>query len=328
MLWIRVAILLLATGVLAKTTELVVEGLSELSRKVRVGKYALSVVVLALSTSFPELFVGVTAALSGEPSLSLGNVLGSNIANISLVMGIATVIGGSIPIVGGYLKKDFWYAFLAGMLPVFLILDGTLSRVDGLALIVIYGYYVVGVLRRRHVESVKREMEERRGRLLRSLKLIGTSGRRPVAKVLFGMAILLLSADLVVKMASQISLELGVPTLLIGLILVAVGTSLPELVVEIAAVRRREVALIFGNLLGSTVANSTLIIGLTVLISPIEVQTIDSYLIASLTYLIVFGAFWIFSKSKRRLTAVEGGVLIFIYGLFVLAEFLRTNSFE
>ena len=112
---------------------------------------------------------------------------------------------------------------------------------------------------------------------------------------------------------------------LVGLFLVAVGTSLPELSFEIEAIRKKEVGMVYGNLLGSIVANSSLILGVTALIVPIRLseRDVESYLVATVAFVLVFGAFWWLVRTKKRLDRWEGGVLVLIYGLFALWEWLR-----
>jgi cation:H+ antiporter len=131
---------------------------------------------------------------------------------------------------------------------------------------------------------------------------------------------------MIVKTAQSFATSLGIPVLLVGLFVVALGTSLPELALEIRAIKEKEVALVFGNLLGSTVANSTLIIGLTALIAPIEVVAVNSYLIATLAYIVLFWLFWWLTKTKRRLDRWEGVVMILGYLVFIAIELVKANG--
>jgi len=328
LIFLDVLLLVGFTFLLIKMTDLVVEGLSTLSESARLAKYGLGAFLLALSTSFPELFVGITSAWNHAPSLSLGNVIGSNIANVSLVMGGAALISGSVGVVGDYLKRDFIFAFLAGSLPLLLLIDGGLSRLDGVILLLVYGYYVFSVFHKKHAKAVKADKLGLTGRLLRKLKLFGTSSSRTsISKVLLGMALVLFSAEMVVRLAKHLAVELHLPVLLVGLFIVAIGTSLPELALEIRAIAKREVALVFGNLLGSTVANSTLIIGITALIAPIEVVAINSYLIATIAYVALFWLFWVLTKTKRRLDRWEGAVMIVAYLAFFAVELAKSNGY-
>jgi len=133
---------------------------------------------------------------------------------------------------------------------------------------------------------------------------------------------LIFSANMLVRMATSLGTFLGLPVLLIGLFLVAIGTSLPELTFQLKAIRRQQPQMAFGDLLGSIVANGTLIIGVTALLSPIKINAFSEYLIATLAYVLIFGLFYFFIKTKQKLERWEGAVLIFVYLVFVLAEFL------
>jgi len=127
--------------ILIKSADLVIIALRRISKSSHTGVFALSAIILALGTSLPELFIGVTSALEKSPSLALGVVLGSNIANIALVGGITALVVGKIEVHGSFLKRDVFLALLAGILPIILILDGELSRVDGLVLLAAYAAY-------------------------------------------------------------------------------------------------------------------------------------------------------------------------------------------
>lgn len=316
---VYLGLLIFFSFLLIKSTEILIGALNKLSKTSKLSKFGLTSFLLALATSLPELFVGITAALESKPSLALGNVLGSNIANLSLVIGGAAVISGSIGIVGDFLFKDIFYVFLAGSLPLVMLIDSRLSRVEGLLLLAIYGVYNFTVLkRRRRIRAGGLDIRKLLHRLNR--KKVDNE----IAWIFFGAAMLVFSADGIVRIAALIAQNFKVPLMLVGLFLVAVGTSLPELSFEIAAVRKKQVGMVFGDLLGSIVANSTLILGVTVLISPIALDGgFKVYFWATLAFLILFFFFWFFVKTKRKLERWEGAVLLLLYFLFILFEFWR-----
>jgi len=135
-------------------------------------------------------------------------------------------------------------------------------------------------------------------------------------------AILLFCADLIVKTATSLASLVGVPVFLIGIIFVAIGTSLPELAFALRAVKDKEPTMFFGNLLGSTIINSTLIIGLAAVISPIQVVIFSEYLVSGIFFVVAFLTFWYFIKSKLRLEKWEAAILLGLYLFFVLLEFV------
>lgn len=315
------ALLVIFSFLLIKGTEFLVDALDRLSRTTKLGKFALTSILVALATSLPELFICLAAALEKEQTLALGNILGSNIANLSLVIGGATLIGGSLSIFGDFYKKDLLAVFLAALLPIFLLLDNTLSRVDGLLLLLVFGVYNYTILAEKRPRKVRGEGTG----ILRRLNKSGT--KKQVAWVFLGAAVVLFSADMIVKIASDLAKEMNVSLMLIGLFVVAIGTSLPELSFSIGAARKKQVAMIFGDLIGSVVANATLILGLTALINPIRVQNIQVFYTATAFFVIIFLMFWYFVKTKRKLERWEAAVLIAVYVLFVFVQFSNIKIF-
>lgn len=321
MVFVYLSLITFFSFLLIKATDIVLVNLKSLSSKSRTGAFAVTGLIAALGTSLPELFVGITSALRGTPSLSLGTVIGSNIANLSLIVGGAALLGGSVAVRGDFLKADIFYAFLVGTAPMLLLIDKTLSRVDGLILLALYGFYQVMVFTEKHRTARVTEEDGFIHRLIR--KLSHRTARRELGWVFLGIALLLFSADMLVRLAVQIALILGVPVLLVGLILVAIGTSLPELAFSTKAIKEHQPQMVFGNLLGSIVANATLILGLVSLISPIRVSAFTEYLVATMAFVVIFGTFYYFVRTKHKLERWEGAFLIGFYLAFVLSEFVH-----
>jgi len=316
-------LLLLLSFVLVKSADVVIISLKKISRKTRTGVLAMSTIVLALGTSLPELFVGVTSALEGVGNLGLGVVIGSNIANISLVAGVTGLTVGRVKIDDRFLRRDVGVALIAGVAPLILLLDGTLSRVDGLVLLSIYGVYSTSIFKKRYREiATDRPEEDTFHKMFSKLTHVGGKGSREYARLFLGVVLMLLSADLIVKVSQVLASLMGVPVLVVGFLILAVGTSLPELAFSLRSLEDHTPSMFFGNLLGSTIANSTMIIGISSLISPIIVVAAWEYVVATVVFVIAFLIFWVFIKSKHRLDRWEAGILLFVYAIFVLVEFL------
>ena len=310
------------------TDRLVVE-LRGLSSVTRIGKFGLTAFILAFATSLPELVVGIASALEGRPSLSLGNILGSNIANISLVVGGAAIIGGSVKVMGEFLRRDLFSAFLAGSLPLLLLIDGVLSRTDALVLFAVYVWFTTTALRKTSEELASYQES---GTPLWH-RVILKFNQRAVRKHSLWMGlwilVLLFSAEMLVKMSVSLAGSMGIPVILVGLFFISIGTTLPEFAFEVRALRSGEPAMIFGNLIGSIVANSTLIIGLVALIRPIQLDGgFQPYLLATAAFVILFGLFWVFVSTKRTLERWEGVLLLLVYLLFAYFEFSRINGHD
>lgn len=316
----QILLLGLLSFTLIKATETVILSVKHLARSLGVSNFGITAFVLALATSLPELVVGVVASWEGEPSIVLGNVLGSNIADISLIIGGAAVAGGQIRVKGEIVRKDLILVFGAACLPVLLIEDLVISRSDGLILLIVYAVFVATVLRK-HTKEIGKHAFAKKPLQRLLISLTRKNGRVDIARFVVGVGLLLASSHLIVQMGKAVAGGLGVPVLVIGLILIAVGTSLPELVFEMKAVLAGEVQMAIGDLLGSVVANATLILGLSALISPIRLHSgLSPYLSAITAFVIIYLMFYFFIRSKGKLSRWEGILLILTYFGFVVFE--------
>jgi cation:H+ antiporter len=318
MLILSFAGVVLFSLVLIRSTDLLTGHLKALARKTALGEFFLTSFLIGLATSLPEISVGITSALEGVPNISLGNVIGSNIANLSIITGVATLISGALTIrKHTTYTTDFVYALFAGIAPVLLLIDGELTRVDGMILLLLYGYYNYALLQNR----VKTDGEEDVGFVKNLIHRMNKNHTGKNIKYIFlSLTLIIFSSDMIVRNGEFIASGLGIPVFLIGLFLVAIGTSLPELAFSVRSIKCHEPELFMGNLLGSTVANATFIVGLTALICPIAPVSVSEYLIAIMVFLVIVISFLAFSRSKNKLTRREGLVLIGIYLVFVLLE--------
>ncbi|OGV90926.1 hypothetical protein A3A66_03340 [Microgenomates group bacterium RIFCSPLOWO2_01_FULL_46_13] len=311
--------------VLVKATRLLVTSLQGLSQSVNIDKFGLTAFLLAFSTSLPELFVGITAAVHHRPELSLGNVIGANIANLSLVIGLAAVIAGVVRASDEFLREEIFHTFLAGALPLLLLIDRSLSRTDGLILIIVYVIYNLTVLKAGRHRLVIHQLRSQGSWLHRLWYRVNNEAvERWLGPFILGLILLIVSSDMIVRLAQELGYLIRLPALLIGMLLLSVGTTLPELSFEIAAIKRRQSTMALGNVLGSIVTNATLIVGLVAVIQPFHLERgLPAYLLATITFIIVFSLFWLFVRSKKTLERWEGILLVAIYFLFAIAEFYR-----
>lgn len=322
---INLALIIGFSLLLLKSTGWVVSSLKYFSRLTGLGKFSLTGLVMALATSLPELSIAVAAAIEAKPSLVLGNVIGANIINLSLLVGLGAVISGAIRAHGQFLKHDVFYAFLAGALPMFLLIDGRLGRGDGLALLTVYLVYQATILKEEHRQLAAGQNHgggsSLMGRIFRRLTDKTTDAK--IWWFIAGVAGMIVSAGGIVRSASSLAVGLNLPILVVGLFLVSMGTTLPELAFEIRVLRAGESAMALGNLMGSIVANATLILGLSAVIRPIILgRGASDYLTATIAYVLAFLAFYLFVRTKRRLDRWEGGVLIGLYLVFALSELM------
>ncbi len=324
MIALRLTIIFIFSFLLIKSSELVIISLKKISAKTKTGVFALSAIIMAIGTSLPELFLGITAALDGSPNLSLGNVIGANIANITLVAGIsALAFAKSVHIRKDYLHKDVGIALIAGIAPIILIFDKSLSRVDGLVLLSVYGIYATSIFKKRYVEIAKgNEVSDYFHKILRSIPIFDGKNTKELGRLFLGIALLLFSGNIIVENAEWIAHATNIPIFLVGLIILSIGTTLPEIAFSAKSLRDHEPSMFLGNLLGSIIANSTFVIGLVAVISPIKIQAFQDYTVAACTFLLVFLLFWFFIKSKHRLDRWEAFLLLTLYIIFVFLEFM------
>jgi len=307
--------------VLALSTNLVLDSTKKLSAYSGIGKYALASLILAMGTSLPELIIGIQAAINDQASLSLGNVLGSNIANLSIIIGGATIIGGRLKITKNVLNNDIYYAFLICVAPFILLIDGKLDRLDGVILIALLVFWQTLSASSKNNSGAK----EKRG-VLSSLKE-KFSGKTKnllissLSQLAISLFALVFAADHLVKNARLVAEKFNIPLLLIGIFLIGLGSSLPELALELKSIKNKDSEVALGNLLGSIVINSSLIIGVTALIRPISLARPHLFLGATLFFLLIFAVFFLFIRTKSVLERWEGAILLMLYFILVVIEF-------
>ena len=302
-------------------TSLIILSIKTIARQSRLGAYGITAFILAISTSLPELVVSIVASIEGNTSLILGNIIGSNIADLSLVIGGAAILGSSLKITGTILTRDIYLTGAAGFLPLFLIADNTLSQADGIVLLVIYLVMIATFLRSHHkslaihalsVSPIKRLL----------LVVTNGNGHSGIYKFILGVILLLLSSHFIVQLATALAISTGLSTLFIGLFIVGVGTSLPELAFELKAINSGQIKMALGDLLGSVVANSTLILGIAAIIRPLTLthRGLVPYGMAIAAFSIIYFTFVYFIRTKKKLDWWEGLILIVIYIIFILIE--------
>jgi cation:H+ antiporter len=283
--------------------DFLVKSAASLAKKLNISPFLIGVTVVSFGTSAPELIVSLKAAFNGSSGIAIGNVIGSNIANLALVLGITVLIR---PIVLDPKKLRFsWFAMLvASLMFLGFSIDGILDRVDGLFLISGLILFLILSIRKRDDSFVEEELEK-------TLKI----NLIPVYFI-FGAAGLYYGSELLVDSAITIAKSFGISEFIIGVSVVALGTSLPELVTSIIAIIKGQSSISVGNLIGSNVFNIFAVLGITSAVNPLKA---DSFLIAidlpiMLGVTLLTGLFLLVSKKLGR---VEGLLLITIYIMYI-----------
>lgn len=290
------------------------EGASALARRMRVPEIVIGLTIVAAGTSAPELFVSMVSALKGTPDLAVGNVVGSNIMNTMLIVGVTAMVAPMI-IARATVRKDIPFTIIASLLLLVVIMDSwrstslfgnTLGRLDGVALLTGFAafmYYTFSVARKGTADDDGKERKPQR---------VWVS----LGYVVLGLACLVVGSNLFVDAASEVASSLGVSEGVIGLTIVAGGTSLPELATSVVAARKGQSAIAIGNVIGSNVFNILLILGLTATVCPMQIQGIT--LVDLLVMLVSVVLLWGFSFTRYKVERWEGAVLTAGYMVYLV----------
>lgn len=280
------------------------DGAAAIARKMNIPEIVIGLTIVAMGTSAPELFTSVVSALKGSTGLALGNIVGSNIFNSLLIVGAAAAVA-PISISQATIIKDIPFALVASLLLTAVCLDGNLTRIDSLLLLIGFALFLAYTLQM-----------ARNGTTEDSKSEISQALWKNILFIIIGLACLIVGSNLFVNGASTVAEQLGVSDAIIGLTIVAGGTSLPELATSIISARKGQSGIAIGNVVGSNVFNILAILGITGFISPMRdlggITTIDFTLLI-LSIILV----WAMSFTKHKIERWEGFTLIGIFALYL-----------
>ena len=278
------------------------EGASALARRMNVPEIIIGLTIVAAGTSAPELFVSLVSALKGTAGLAVGNVVGSNTMNAMLIVGCAAVVA-PMTISRSTVKKDIPFSVAASVLLILIAADSFLGRWDGIILLMGFTVFMVYTLRQAKVDSATEVQTET------------SPVWRNIVYLLGGLLGLVVGSNLFVDSASNVALSLGISEGVVGLTVVAGGTSLPELATSVVAARKGQSAIAIGNVIGSNVFNILMILGLTATISPLQIEGISTIDMAVM--LVSVALVWLFSFTKFTVERWEGALLVIGYLVYL-----------
>lgn len=295
--------LLAGFALLVAGAELAVWGSIRLARRIGVSPLVVGLTVVALGTSLPELFVSVIAAYGGEPQIALGNVVGSNIFNIAVILGLGALLR-PIKIEMDLLRLEIPFVFVTTILFISMAWDGRIGRTDGPVLLGLFAAYLAYLLRSarasRRVNAAENEDVQ--------LSPLWTS----VVAVVVGLVLLGLGGRWLVDSTTKLGIQLGISERVLGLSIVALATSLPELAASLVAARRRQTDLAVGNLLGSNIFNTLGILGASAVVRPLGPT--GPFLGTDAIVLVLTAALVLpMARSGWRLSRLEGALLLSVY---------------
>lgn len=310
-------IILIIVGIVAVLygADRMTEGAVALAKRIHIPEIVIGLTIVAIGTSAPELFVSTVSALNGTPDLAVGNVVGSNTFNTLLIAGAAAAVA-PIDISRITVKRDLPLAALSSLLLIVLCLDSDISRTD--ALMLFAGFIIFMVI------TVMPAIKDHKGNeqpTAEAAKTDSETAKSPysvmkaVGLIILGLALLVAGSNIFVDNASQLAVALGVSQAVVGLTIVAGGTSLPELATSVVAARKGQSAIAIGNVLGSNIFNILMILGITGIIQPMKIEGIT--IIDLATMLISIILLWLFSFTKLKVQRWEGIVLLMIFAAYM-----------
>ena len=295
--------------------EFIVRSSVALSLKFNISKFVIGMTVVSFATSLPELIVSVNAALNNSPSIAINNVIGSNIANIGLVLGLISVLG-NITVDNNFYKRDWpWMFFLSLALWLFIVSDNLLSGYEGFFLIIILSTFIFGVLKRSNsIESINDV----------NYKFTKASNFKIFIWLIISSVTLYFGSEFLVDGAVNLAKQINISEAVISVTIVAIGTSVPELAASLVAIVKKEEGISVGNLIGSNIFNIGSVLGVTAIIKeiPIAEEIIQRDIIWMLIFALIVIILAVIPR-KNYLSSFKGLIMFSLYLYFIYIAFVQ-----
>ncbi len=316
---LNIGLLIVGFVLLIKGADILIDGSASIAKKFGLSSLLIGLTVIAFGTSAPELIVNIFASIAGSSDIGMGNIIGSNIANILLILGVAAIIT-NLEVADSIVKKQIPFSILA-VVALFLLINSSLingfgndglARSGGLVLILfflIFLYYTFSISK-----SEKSENQE-------NIKQL--SKKKSLLFILIGIVGLFVGGKLIVDSATIIALSAGLSEAFIGLTIVALGTSLPELAASVIAARKKQIQMAVGNVIGSNIFNLLWILGLSAVIHPIEFNAALNVDILFLIFVSLLLFVLIYTGKKMKFTRKEGYILVALYLIYIIGITFR-----
>ena len=295
--------------------EFIVRSSVALSLKFNISKFVIGMTVVSFATSLPELIVSVNAALNNSPSIAINNVIGSNIANIGLVLGLISVLG-NITVDNNFYKRDWpWMFFLSLALCLFIISDNLLSSYEGFFLIIFLSTFVFGVLKRSNsIESINDV----------NYKFTKASNFKIFIWLIISSVTLYFGSEFLVDGAVNLAKQINISEAVISVTIVAIGTSVPELAASLVAIAKKEEGISVGNLIGSNIFNIGSVLGVTAIIK--EIPIAEEIIQRDIVWMLIFALIVIILAvipRKNYLSSFKGLIMFSLYLYFIYIAFVQ-----
>ena len=308
-------ILIIGFFLLIKGADIFVEGAASIARRFNVPAMVIGLTIVAMGTSAPEAAVSITSSLAGQNDMSVANVVGSNFFNILMVLGVSSIIA-TLPVQQSTIKKDAPFLLLVSGLLLLFGLDLKIGRTEGLILLAVFAYFLIDTVRTAKKGSSEESATTMDVEINENDSIIKT-----ILLSILGIVGIVIGGDMVVNSATDIATSFGMSANLVGLTIVAVGTSLPEFVTSIVAIKKGETEIAIGNVIGSNIFNILLVLGLATAISPITISFLaltDIIFMVAITVLL-----FLFMKKNSSLVKSQGIILVAIYIAYMAYTIMR-----
>jgi len=299
-------IFVLAMGVLIWGADVLIEQSERIALEFKIPEFIIGATLVALGTSLPEMAASIAASYGHQSEIAVANVIGSNILNITLVLSTVFLVASNINPNRDFFAKDSTWALLPVLIFILMILDGVISRFDALLLLLLMGAYLMFLLN--DAKSMLADEVE-------TTKDETFSWKSIVPMLLLGLVLVTLGAHYTVESASSIAKSFGVSEWVIGIIMISLGTSLPELTVSVRAALKGKVDMAIGNIIGSNMANTTVVLGAAALVHPLSLHA-NNY-IFDIATMLVATLILVFITANKLYNKSAGIGLIIILGLFL-----------
>ena len=302
---LNIILLLVGFVALIKGADIFVDASSSIAKKFNIPSIIIGMTIVAMGTSLPELSVSVTSSLAGLNDMSIANVTGSNIFNLLIALGVCSTIGKLK--ISNY--KDVITLLFSCIGLLLFALNGTLGMFEGIFLLVVFTIYILSMMKQ--AKDNKEESEDEKQKNIFITVVLG----------ILGATAIVIGGNMVVNSASEIALKLGMSENLVGLTIVALGTSLPEFVTSVMATKKGELEIAIGNIIGSNIFNILLILGVASLISPMAVSVVA---ICDVMFMVFTVTLFIFLTVKEKeLNKKSGILLIMMYIVYLIITIIR-----
>ena len=291
---------------------LAIRSVERVSHKLKLSSFSVSFLLLGMLTSIGEFSVGVNAIIENDPEIYVGNLIGASIVIFMLIIPLLALLGRGIKVHKELQGPNMIMSLIVIAAPVILSIDGVINRFDSICIIMLYGLLAIRIRSQKGVFEQLREMTTMRP--FKSFHAI-----REVGKILLGLTILFISSHVVVEQTLYFSSFLGVSPFLLSLLLISIGTNIPELSLALRSSFMKDNEVAFGDYVGSAAFNSFLVGALTLWYGQPVILT-NSYLVSLLFLIVGLLAFYFFAKSKHVISRVEGLLLLVLYGMFLWSE--------